>query len=288
MQDNIGMDSGNLNVREIEQGERFPFGENWTRFLSTMNDERIAEAKSSLVTMLEVKDLTGLSFLDIGCGSGLFSLAARQLGARVFSFDYDPKSVASAKELKRRYFNNDQDWLIEEGSVLDDSYMKALGYWDIVYSWGVLHHTGALWQALGNAIVPINEQGKLFIAIYNDQGFASIMWHRIKKTYCSGTIGKLLVKCFFLPIYALLGIARGLIRHKNPFGHFLNYRKKRGMSVYHDWVDWLGGYPFEVAKPEEIFRFCKDAGLELVNLKTTNRLGCNQFVFRRKEFTSEL
>jgi 2-polyprenyl-6-hydroxyphenyl methylase/3-demethylubiquinone-9 3-methyltransferase len=64
-------------------------------------------------------------------------------------------------------------------------------------------------------------------------------------------------------------------------GIFSMYKKSRGMSVYHDWIDWLGGYPFEVAKPEDIFNFYKQHGLQLENLITTNRLGCNQFVFSK-------
>src|SRR5437762_1776221 len=109
---------------EIKRGERFKFGENWSRFLSLLNEERIREAEASLKKMLEVESLAGKSFLDIGSGSGLFSLAARRLGARVHSFDYDPQSVACAAELKRRYFPNDADWTIEEGSALDADYIK--------------------------------------------------------------------------------------------------------------------------------------------------------------------
>jgi 2-polyprenyl-6-hydroxyphenyl methylase/3-demethylubiquinone-9 3-methyltransferase len=111
--------------------------------------------------MVEVEDFQGKSFLDIGSGSGLFSLAARRLGAKVHSFDYDPQSVSCTKELKQRYFPNDSDWTIGQGSVLDVDYIKSLGKFDIVYSWGVLHHTGALWQALDNASLPVVDRGTL-------------------------------------------------------------------------------------------------------------------------------
>src|SRR5205807_740046 len=133
----------------------------------------IAEAESSLKRMLEVESLAGRSFLDIGSGSGLFSLAARRLGARVRSFDYDPQSVACTRELRRRFYPDDADWQIEEGSVLDEGYVRALGTFDVVYSWGVLHHTGAMWRALAHAALPVAVGGKLFIAIYNDTGTQS-------------------------------------------------------------------------------------------------------------------
>ncbi|HKY27860.1 MAG TPA: class I SAM-dependent methyltransferase, partial [Pyrinomonadaceae bacterium] len=158
-------------VLEIAQGERFQFGENWKHFLSTLNETRIVEAEKSLKEMLQVEDLTDKSFLDVGSGSGIFSLAAKRLGARVHSFDYDPESVACTMELRRRYFSDDSDWTVEEGSVLDTKYLQSLGKFDVVYSWGVLHHTGKMWQALENVSQPVSRDGKLFIAIYNDIGW---------------------------------------------------------------------------------------------------------------------
>src|SRR6266545_5844853 len=148
---------------EIAQGARFEFGKNWTRFLAGLDGQRIAQAEESLRAMLETTGLKGKSFLDIGSGSGLFSLAARRLGARVHSFDYDPQSVACAAELRRRYFPGDAQWVVEEGSALDADYLARLGKFDIVYSWGVLHHTGRMWQALENAQLPVAPGGRLFI-----------------------------------------------------------------------------------------------------------------------------
>src|SRR5438876_354324 len=133
---------------EVARGERFEFGKNWSRFLRELDEARITRAVDSLRDMLELDDLSGRSFLDIGCGSGLFSLAARRLGATVFSFDFDPQSVACTQEVKRRYCPQDGLWTINAGSALDSHFLKSLGQYDIVYSWGVLHHTGAMWQAL--------------------------------------------------------------------------------------------------------------------------------------------
>jgi 2-polyprenyl-6-hydroxyphenyl methylase/3-demethylubiquinone-9 3-methyltransferase len=133
---------------EIQSGSRFRFGANWTRFLAVLDEARIADAETSLRAMLAVADLRDRRFLDIGCGSGLFSLAARRLGAQVHSFDFDLQSVACAQELKRRYFPQDSAWRVEQGSVLDSQYIRQLGKFDIVYSWGVLHHTGSMWIAI--------------------------------------------------------------------------------------------------------------------------------------------
>ena len=150
---------------EVCAGQRFRFGENWSHFLRVLDDNRVLNAERSLIEMLGLESLDGKSFIDVGSGSGLFSLAARRLGATVTSFDYDPHSVACTTELKRRYHPNDRRWHVERGSVLDRQFLAGLGTFDIVYSWGVLHHSGAMWQALANVVETVGARGHLFIAI---------------------------------------------------------------------------------------------------------------------------
>jgi len=268
---------------EVEEGKRFEFGKNWAAFLKALDEDRIGEAEKSLLAMLKLNDLLDRTFLDIGSGSGLSSLAARRLGAKVHSFDYDLDSVACTKELKHRYFTGDSDWRVQAGSVLDQKFLAALGQFDIVYSWGVLHHTGEMWQALENVTTLVKDDGMLFIAIYNDQGFRSQIWKRIKNSYCSGTS---LQKKLMLAIFNCYASARGLlvdlIKMENPLRRYRLYRRARGMSLFRDREDWLGGYPFEVASPEQIFLFFKEKGFTLQNMQTTNSPGCNEFVFRKE------
>lgn len=270
---------------EVQKGERFPFGENWTRFLEALDEDRIRVAEESLRAMLEVDDLAGKRFLDIGCGSGLFSLAARRLGAVTYSFDYDPQSAACATELRQRYFVDDVQWRIELGSVLDADYLRRLGEFDVVYSWGVLHHTGAMWGALSNAASLVKAGGKLFIAIYNDQGRTSRMWLAVKRAYNRLPIGMrwfVLVPAF-VRLWAptvIFDLLRG-----NPLRTWRTYGKRkgaRGMNPWRDAVDWVGGLPFEVATPEAIFDFYRARGFRLDRLTTCGGgLGCNEFVFTR-------
>ncbi|HET6385445.1 MAG TPA: class I SAM-dependent methyltransferase [Armatimonadota bacterium] len=283
MTDGQGMDDGSAQfTSEVKAGARFEFGKNWQRFLGSLDEVRIVEAERSLREMLETEDLHGMSFLDVGCGSGLFSLAARRLGARVHSFDYDPDSVACACELRRRYFPDDADWRIETGSVLDTAYLSRLGEFDIVYSWGVLHHTGAMWQALANVDPLVRENGRLFIAIYNDQGWVSIVWRAIKRLYnhLPRRLKPLLLIICFVPLWGPKTV-RDLMQGK-LFRTWKNYGSIRGMSPWSDVVDWVGGYPFEVARPDKIIEFFKARSYVLQRLITTRRLGCNQFVFAKR------
>ncbi|MCA9877719.1 MAG: class I SAM-dependent methyltransferase [Thermomicrobiales bacterium] len=263
---------------------RFTFGVNWQRFLAVLDENRIDEAEKSLTSMLGVPSLRGKTFLDVGCGSGLFSLAAMRLGAnRVHSFDYDAASVNCARELKARYFPNDNRWSVERGDVLDQGYLGRLGTWDVIYSWGVLHHTGDMWQALRNVADLAEPGSRAFISIYNDQGAKSRYWTRVKRLYNTGPAGRAVVLGAFVPMFAARRLVHDLVHLENPVASYRDYYKDRGMSRIHDWVDWLGGYPFEVARPEAIVSFYQEQQFELERMKTCgDGLGCNEFVLRKR------
>jgi 2-polyprenyl-6-hydroxyphenyl methylase/3-demethylubiquinone-9 3-methyltransferase len=268
---------------EIVRGERFAFGKNWQRFLQVLTEERIREAEKSLADFLGQQNLRGKTFLDIGSGSGLFSLAARRLGAEVCSFDFDHDSVSCTRELKRRYFPDDQQWQIRQGSILKRSYVESLGKFDICYSWGVLHHTGALYQALYNAQLPLKDKGILYVAIYNDQGFVSCLWSLIKKWYCSGVFMKIIFIPLFFTMFFLAGLIMDLLSLKNPSRRFTEHQKHhRGMSLIHDWLDWLGGYPYEPATKAAVESFYQNLRLGLINFKPPGiGFGNNEFLFKK-------
>lgn len=271
--------------QEVARGDRFSFGDNWARYLKVLDDKRIQKAVDSLRAMLEVSDLRGKSFLDIGSGSGIFSLAARRLGARVFSFDYDPRAVACTQELKRRYFEHDDEWQIQTGSALDREFLGRLGRFDVVYSWGVLHHTGNLYGALANVDRNVAEGGKLFISLANDQGGPSKRWTTVKMIYnrtpspLKGTLAVLVYLPFEVRRF-LASLVRG--RPQAYFSFIWSYGENRGMSWWRDNIDWIGGYPFQVSKPEEILDFYRARNYTLLRMSTCGPgHGCNEYVFQR-------
>jgi 2-polyprenyl-3-methyl-5-hydroxy-6-metoxy-1,4-benzoquinol methylase len=260
---------------------RFGFGENWEHFLQCVTESHVREAELSLRNYLGFPDLAGRSFLDVGSGSGLFSLAARRLGATVHSFDYDPHSVACTEGLKKMYLPGDALWTVERGDILDPGYLSTLSQYDIVYSWGVLHHTGKMWKALENiATLPL-DGGYLFVALYNDNGKSCRRWLRVKQAY-----NFLPDRFRFLvlwPSFLVMWGPRFLsdLFHGYPSRTWKNYSENnRGMSAWHDVVDWVGGYPYEFATTADISEYFTARNYTCEKI-VERKHGCNEYVFRK-------
>jgi len=269
---------------EVNAGQRFEFGKNWKNFLLKLNDERISISKSSLSGMLGDISLSNRSFLDVGSGSGLSSLASLNLGANVTSFDFDDSSVWCTAELKSRYYPNDENWKVMQGSVLDKDFLDQLGQFDIVHSWGVLHHTGQMWAAIDNCINLVNDDGVIFIAIYNDQGIKSHFWWMVKWLY--NKMPRFLKKPFaYMAGFSLefLMFLKYTLKLKPMviLAPIFDYKQSRGMSKLSDIVDWYGGFPYEFSTYDYLIDYIQNKGFELQNGKKASSLGCHELVFKK-------
>ncbi len=273
-----------LYEHSYQDPRHFSFGKNWKDFLHTLNQKRIEKAEQSLTDFLGGKEsVSGKTFIDIGCGSGLFSLAAHRLGAKkVVSVDIDRFSLECASFLKKEA-GNPPHWDIISGSALDTNFLHSLGTFDIVYSWGVLHHTGNMYHALTNIFPIVKETGKIYVALYNDnQRFfegTSSFWVQAKRIY---NRSPWVLKKFFEILYTFYYIFGLIINGKNPVSYIRNYTSLRGMNFCTDIKDWLGGYPYEYASTEKIIAFFNKYGFQCIKTVPARSIGCNEFLFIQK------
>jgi 2-polyprenyl-6-hydroxyphenyl methylase/3-demethylubiquinone-9 3-methyltransferase len=273
-----------LSIHETEESvreTRFEFGDNWRRFLDVLTEGHIQAAEASLRETLAVDSLVGRSFLDVGSGSGIHSLAALRLGASsIFSFDYDAASVACTQELRRRA-GEPAHWTVRQGSVLDLSFMqKEVPAADEVYSWGVLHHTGAMWDAIRNTAEKCTAPGsRLLIGIYNKKRPATDLMKIVKRTYAAS--GPPLRRALLWSYWGVTSVVQ-LVRGRNPLAEVRGRRLERGMDYWRDLEDWVGGYPYECASPSEIQSFVAPLGLRLQRSRVRTTLAAvNEFLFER-------
>jgi SAM-dependent methyltransferase len=261
--------------------KRFDFGKNWKQFVQkSFSQERVEASKRHILEFLKVSHLHGLTFLDIGCGSGLHSLAALQAGAAsIVSFDRDPKSVEATRVLYR-IAGQPTNWQILQGSVLDEAFMGSLGRADVVYSWGVLHHTGDVWRATRSAAGRVKDGGLFYIALYS----ADVQidpppqfWLDVKQKYNSSSwFTKRRMELWYIWRFD----SGPRTRHLRRFlARTLRYKQNRGMSRLTDIRDWLGGWPMQFVYDAEAIQFCKQLGFELVNIATGQ--ANTEFLFRK-------
>lgn len=254
----------------------FSFGKNWKNYAETINDTAIRIAREDIEDWLGIEGIDDKIVLDIGSGSGIHSLVFHQKGAKsLISFDYDIYSVETTKLLWEKA-GKPGNWQITQGSILDKTFLEQLGKFNIVYAWGVLHHTGSMWEAIENTLALVENNGFLFVSLYT-KGPNYEKHLALKQQYNKAfPLGKKVLEWKYI-----LGMMKWrLKRRKNPFAW--NETKERGMNVYYDIVDWLGGLPYEVASPTELIEFCQKFGFILIKIKELSEGGCSQYLFQKK------
>lgn len=252
----------------------FNFGINWNNFSTKFLDgAKLNIALNSLEQLIGMDNIKCKSFLDIGCGSGIFAIAASKSGAqKVVGIDISKESIETSLFNKQRFLPDGNVEFLHK-SVFDDDF-NELGCYDIVYSWGVLHHTGDMWKAIGVSTMMVGCNGLFVLAIYNKH-WSSPLWKIVKRIYnLSPVIIRQVMVCVF---YCVIALAKFFVTTKNPFKD-----KKRGMSFYYDVVDWIGGYPYQYATISQIQSFIEAKGFKLINFRSpVMPTGCNEFVFQK-------
>jgi 2-polyprenyl-6-hydroxyphenyl methylase/3-demethylubiquinone-9 3-methyltransferase len=251
----------------------FRFGQNWRDYaLNALDEAKVQQARQALVTLLRQDDLTNLSFMDIGCGSGLHSVSAALLGANpVYALDVDIECVEVTRETVRRFAPASHSITVQQASILQDT--TTLPQTDIVYSWGVLHHTGRMYEAIQNAAERVKPGGLLVIAIYNKH-MTSPVWRVIKWFY--NRAPRFVRRMMYGLFYGVIYVAKWMVTRENPLN------KERGMDFGYDVVDWIGGYPYEYASIDEIVRYMSNLSFRVEwVIPAQVGTGCNEFVFRR-------
>lgn len=254
----------------------FSFGKNWQEYVNSVSEENIEGAKQDIVSWIGKENINGKAVLDIGSGSGIHSYSFYLLGAsQIFSFDYDVKSV-KATLLFWDKADRPTNWKVVQGSVLDNAFLSSISKADIVYSWGVLHHTGDMWKAIENASKFVKDGGFFFISIYA-KGPNYERHLGIKQRFnAKGAFGKgVMIWGYIFRNY----IWKRLKKRQNPFAW--NQKKARGMTVYYDVIDWLGGLPYEVAYDHEITEFLSRLGFSLVKLQPREEGACHRLLYKK-------
>lgn len=270
-------------VQTMDQSiKQFDFGENWKNFSqNALTDERLAQSKQDFQKLVQEIDLNGKSFLDIGFGQGLGLLNASTLGAKIVGNDINPKCAEVLKFNQQRFPNlKDQTFPVVVGSILLPENVEKLRQqtdnqgFDVVHSWGVLHHTGNMQKAIENATSLVAKKGIFILAIYN-RHWSSFAWWLIKWFYCH--VPSFLQKTLDYIFYPIIYTAKFLVTGKNPL------KKERGMNFFHDVIDWVGGYPYEYASIEEMQKMMANLGFEMLKaIPAEVPTGCNEFIFRKK------
>lgn len=247
----------------------FSFGKNWQDLLKVIDEDSLLLSRKDIERWFSGRiDLRGKDIIDVGSGSGMHSLVFHSMSpAKLFSFDHDHNSVAATKSLWEKA-GSPSDWTIQHGSILNKNYLRGLGTYDLVYSWGVLHHTGSMWEGIRNASEMVKPGGYFLISIY--QGVKTYEFDLALKEKYNGSsaFGK---KRLEWTEYILPLMKQRMKRRRNPFGW--NEKKARGMDVYHDIVDWLGGLPYEVASDEQIVNFLLPIGFTLIEKDMSEACG---------------
>lgn len=268
------------NLKAIES--HFKFGENWSSYSDLINEDRIRSSVEGLQKLLGDNGVLEKRFLDIGCGSGLHSFAALLLGAKeIVATDLDSDSVKTTEKVLAKH-GAGKPYRVMRISVFDLPDQLKPDF-DVVYSWGVLHHTGAMVEAISRAAAMVVPNGLFVFALYRKTPYCGL-WRAEKKWYSKASLRQQEIARTIYILFFRLGLC---LTGRSFKRYVAEYKKMRGMEFLHDVHDWLGGYPYESISPPEVDRLLREHGFALVRRFTRPGLtavlgsGCDEYVYQK-------
>ncbi len=267
-------------LQEIDKDWKFSFGSNWLDFLRKNHDQMrldtsIKEATKDILHWLSHKQIEGKHIIDIGCGSGLNALCFSRLNPKeIVAFDVDEKCIEATEWLMSKH-DHPNNITLKQGSILDNKFVRSLGKFDIVYSWGVLHHTGQMWQAIEAANSMVKKRGLLWMALYaKSNQYPKDLARKQAFVDADETVKQHMIQ-------EEIDSRKRHCERKGIDPEQWNRIRARGMDVYHDIIDWLAGLPYEVASVDEIRQFSEQNDLKLRSYKE-KRAGANSIYLMQK------
>jgi 2-polyprenyl-6-hydroxyphenyl methylase/3-demethylubiquinone-9 3-methyltransferase len=267
----------------LKDRKHFAFGKNWDLYSRQINPQHVENSKKDLIGLIQFESLEGMTVLDIGSGSGIHSLSMMLLGCRdLVSLDYDSDSVSTTKRiLSDKIFKG--DFQVIQADILKHIPELDGRTFDLVYSWGVLHHTGDMMKGIDRSIGYVKPGGLIALALYRKTLFCSI-WRIEKLVYSkSPKFLQNLIQKFYELVFAL----QTYLKTGKTFGSYKRgYLQKRGMEFSSDVHDWLGGYPYESIDPKYLIKYMEQLGFTMLNSHIAKKQigilgsGCDEFLFK--------
>jgi len=267
----------------LKDKKHFAFGENWDLYSRQIDSRHIENSKKDFIGLTHLDCLEGMKVLDIGSGSGIHSLSMMLLGCKnLVSLDYDFDSVSTTKRvLSGKIFKG--DYQVIQADILKHIPELDGHTFDLVYSWGVLHHTGDMMKGIDESVRYVKPGGLIALALYRKTLFCSF-WKIEKFIYSKSP--KLLQRVV-QKSYELVFALHTYLKTGQTFGSYKHdYLQKRGMEFSRDVHDWLGGYPYESIDPKYLIQYMQLMGFSLVNSNIAKKQigilgsGCDEFLFK--------
>ncbi|MFQ6107920.1 MAG: class I SAM-dependent methyltransferase [Candidatus Aminicenantales bacterium] len=232
-----------------------------------------AASKKHWALFFDPEEVLNKSVLDAGCGTGVFSIIFARMGAlSVVGIDISKRSLERAQR--------QADQLGLQNATFQKVNMLRLPFtdacFDIVWSWGSVHHTADPFGCLAELIRVLKPGGSLLVAVYRRTGL----------TFLHETLRKGLIRLpskYWIPFSRFLSLvaAPGISLFKK------RDKSRKGEKLEQLLFDWFFVPIRHSYLPEEIKSFLVKRGLVIKKyLPFSGRFNStSNFIFKARKQT---